>query len=168
MGFPDNVSTLLRAIDPTSATDINNIIQYQTYLQNGDFSGALQFLKTMANGVQMNINASRFNQILDEITDIEDFLLNNITPYIQQQINQYSDIAVYSQSVDYNAGNIVSYNGSLFFCKVANGVSSTIYVPETTTNWESYWQYFVRNDYQLSSTQPSGLNDGDIWLEEIT
>ena len=168
MSFPDNVSTFLRATDATTPEEINQIIEYQSLLQSGDFVGALNLLKSMQNGVAMNINASRYNQILDEISNIETFLLTDTANYIQQNVDRYKDINLYSQSVDYSLGNIVSYNGNLFTCKQANGVSSTIVIPETSTSWNNYWEYFALSNIALTTTEPAGLSDGDIWFEEIT
>ena len=152
----------LRATDPQNANDISNILQYQSLLQAGDFNAAVNFLKTMANGQQMNLSASRYNEIIEEIENIEDFLLNDLTTYVINQIMRYKDINVYDPTVSYVNGNIVSYQGNLYICNAP----SLNNLP-TDTN---YWEIFVQNQvqYPVSTTEPSGLNNGDMWFEEIT
>ena len=50
---------------------------------------------------------------------------------------QNGGLPTYSENFDYVAGRVVSYNGNLYKCIQANGVSSTVVAPDSNT---AYWQ----------------------------
>ena len=104
MAFPDNVQTFLRAVDPSTILDAQNIQTYQNFIQQGDFVGAQNFLAQMTNGNAMNLNAGRYNEVVQTIEDIQNFYfgLNGVEDYINDNINAYTDIASYSNSTNYN------------------------------------------------------------------
>ena len=110
MAFPDNVTNFTRAEDPTTVVDMNNIAEYQRRLADGDFSGAATWLQSMAKGIEMNLNASRFNEVLDVINQIEEFYLglNGVKQYINDNINAFSDVALYNNTTNYSIGNLAS------------------------------------------------------------
>lgn len=59
--------------------------------------------------------------------------------------NQNGGVSTYSENFDYVAGRVVSYNGNIYKCIQANGVSSTVVAPDSDT---AYWQRldnFVRS-----------------------
>lgn len=51
--------------------------------------------------------------------------------------NQNGGVSTYSESFDYVAGRVVLYNGNLYKCIQANGVSSTVVTPDSGNE---YWQ----------------------------
>lgn len=51
--------------------------------------------------------------------------------------NQNGGVSTYSESFDYIAGRVVSYNDNIYKCIQANGVSSTVVTPDSNTE---YWQ----------------------------
>lgn len=51
--------------------------------------------------------------------------------------NQNGGVSTYSESFDYVAGRVVSYNDKIYKCIQANGVSSTVVAPDSGTE---YWQ----------------------------
>ena len=71
MAFPDNVQTFTQAVDPSTVLDVQNIQTYQNYITNGDFAGAQNFLAQMTNGIAMNLNAGRYNEVIQTIVDIQ-------------------------------------------------------------------------------------------------
>ena len=48
---------------------------------------------------------------------------------------QQGGIFTYDNLTDYEPGNIVLYNGALYFCLVANGPGSVVVTPTNTTSW---------------------------------
>lgn len=55
---------------------------------------------------------------------------------------QNGGVSTYSESFDYVAGRVVSYNDSIYKCIQANGVSSTVVTPDSGTG---YWQRLDSN-----------------------
>lgn len=166
MAFPDDTTTFLRAVDPSTQSDLNNIATYQNYLANGDFATAKEFLNSLSNGIQMNLNASRFNQVLEEVEQIEKFYLglNGVREYIQSNINAFSDIGIWSADANYRVGNITSYNETLYVCKKDNkGIAPS------GASADEYWGVFIKNQkqYPIAKEQPTGLAAGDLWFQEI-
>lgn len=51
--------------------------------------------------------------------------------------NQNGGVPSYNADFDYVAGRVVSYNGNIYKCIQANGVSSTVVAPDSDTE---YWQ----------------------------
>lgn len=170
MAFPDNVTTFMQAKDPTTGTDIQNLKAYQNILSSGTddaFSRAQEYLANMANGIQMNINAGRYNEVIQVIEQIENFYLGlqGVKAYIQDKIDAYSNIGVYDATIPYKVGNVVSFNGSYYICIQANTGTS----PVAGQNTE-YWNIFVQNQqqYPVQETTPTNLNLGDIWFQVIS
>lgn len=173
MAFPDNVQTFLQAIDPSTTLDAQNIQTYQNYIANGDFAGAQNFLAQMTNGNAMNINAGRFNEVIQTIVDIQNFYfgLNGVENYINENISKFLAINLWSNSINYVSGNIVGSDSTFYVCTQANGPSSTIVQPNVTENWQNYWRLFLQpqlpKQYPIQSTQPTGQNIGDIWFQQL-
>lgn len=173
MAFPDNVQTFLRAVDPSTTLDAQNIQTYQNFIQQGDFVGAQNFLAQMTNGNAMNLNAGRYNEVVQTIEDIQNFYfgLNGVEDYINDNINAYTDIASYSNSTNYTVGNIVAYNESYYKCIQNNGPNSTIITPTVTSNWQNYWELFIKpqepKQYPIQANQPTGQAVGDLWFQVI-
>lgn len=169
--FPDNVTTFVRAEDPSTTTDIQNILTYQNYLAQGNFSAAQALLASMDKGIEMNINAGRFNEVIQVIEEIEKFYhgLNGVKQYINNNIKAFSNIALYNNQTDYVAGNIASDGNHWFICKQENGPSSIIVQPKVTDNWNNYWDCFIKNQkqYPIQKEQPTNQVAGDIWFELI-
>jgi hypothetical protein len=178
MAFPDEVVTFTKAIDPSSQTDMQNIAKYQNYLLNGNFSDAQALLATITNGIEMNLNAGRFNEVLNVIEEIEQFYygLNGVKQYINDNINAFSDIKEWNKEINYKVGNIASDGNQWFICKKEN---SNIQ-PKVSTNWKEYWDYFIKNQKQYPITKANSvglpIDDvgeiieqeiGDIWFELV-
>lgn len=168
MAFPDSVQIFTQAVDPSTTTDIENIQTYQQKLASGDFSGAQEFLAAWDKGIQMNLNAGRFNEIIQTIKDIETFYygLNGVKAYIQKNINKFSDINVWDSTMNYSIGSLASYDGSLYVSQIDNNINNIPLGGPNDTNW----QLFIKNQkqYPVSSTQPINLEIGDLWFEVIS
>ena len=73
--------------------------------------------------------------------------VNALFKYLGDQIfyTQNGGVPSYNAAYDYIAGRVVLYNGNLYKCIQANGVSSTVVTPDSNT---AYWQRldnFVRS-----------------------
>ena len=173
MAFPDNVQTFLRAVDPSTTLDAQNIQTYQNFIEQGDFAGAQNFLAQMTNGNAMNLNASRYNELVQTIEDIQNFYfgLNGVEDYINDNISAYSNIAVYNNNTNYSVGNIAQKNGAYYRCIQANGPATTVVEPTVTSDWESYWELFIQpqepKQYPIQAEQPTGQAVGDLWFQLI-
>lgn len=171
MSFPQDVTTFLQAQDPSTVEDVQGIVDYQTALANEDFAGASDILANMANGTVMHLNASRFNEVVNEITAIENFYLNGdgqggVAGYINSEITAYSIIGVYDATTTYPQGAIAQYDGQWFKSLQASNQGNT---PTSTIG--TYWDYFIQPQsaiqYQIASSQPAGLSNGDLWFREL-
>lgn len=170
MAFPNDIIdfSFKQAQDPQTTEDINNIIEYQNKLSAGDFSGAQAFLASLSNGIAMNLNAGRFNEVINLVNEIENFYKNNIAgvkAYINNNINAYSDISKWSNSTRYNVGNIAQYQDRWYRC-IQNHTNKE---PTVSTDWKSYWEIFIKNQkqYPISVSQPTNQQAGDIWFQII-
>ena len=117
MAFPDSIQTFVKAVDPSTNVDVSNIAQYQQLISQGKFAEAQSLLASMANGIAMNLNAGRYNQVLETIVAIEHFLLDengNYKTYIQNNIGAFSDINIYKSTTNYSVGNVTSSGGKFF------------------------------------------------------
>ena len=158
------IQSFLRATDPSSQTDIEKINTFLNYVNNSDFENASNYLKSNPELYAMNINASRYNQVIEAINIITNYLNNEATNDINTNISRYKDINIYDGGTTYTTGNIVSYYGNLYSCKVA---SSLNVLPTNRTNWEIFYQNAL-----LISTSTTGsdlnLKYGTIWFYEET
>lgn len=173
MAFPQDITEFLRATDPQTTTDVNNIIEFQRILLEQGPADAQNFLSDHPELVPMNINAGRFNEVLQTVEDIENFMVGDESTYknyIQNNINAYSDIALWTTNTQYfgtNAtGSVVSYNGRYFVCKQAH-TSSSDNEPIVGEQWQTYWNILVDHQYPISETQPVDQIEGDIWFQVI-
>lgn len=169
MAFPNDVKEFVQAIDPSTVTDAQNIAQYQSLISEGKFTQAQTLLASMQQGIEMNINAGRYNDVIDTIEAIEKFYigLNGIKQYIQNNVDAFADIKLYNNTTNYVVGNIAS-NGTQWFINIQDCVGIE---PEVTAGWENYWQYFLQQQhakqYPIQSEQPTGQSIGDLWFEEL-
>lgn len=171
MAFPENVDAFLQAQDPLNITDIENINTYQAYLNSGKFSEAYNFLfNQMANGIQMSLNAGRYNQVIDAIVAIENFYLglNGVKDYIQTNVNAFTNYKQWNNNYGYVVGNFVGNDGSWYSC-----IQDNINVePGITPNWENYWTLILKPQsaikYPIQEEQPTGQTAGDLWFQKIS
>lgn len=72
--------------------------------------------------------------------------------------NQNGGVSTYSENFDYVAGRVVLYNGNIYKCIQANGVSSTVVAPDSNTE---YWQRidnFVRSVNGVDADTQGNVN----------
>ena len=166
MAFPESVKTFVEAVDPSSAEDIQNIQQYQSLLESGNFNAASALLGSMTNGIKMNMNAGRFNDVLSEIIAIEEFYLglNGVKEYIQKNIDKYSYINKWDKTISYTAGNIVSYNAVWYLCLVDN----TNKQPDVNVKaWEVFLKPQDAKQYPVQAEEPVDQKVGDLWFKVV-
>ena len=170
MAFPNNIDVFLDAKDPTSTDDISNIKEYQRLL-SVDIASANEYLGNMPNGIEMNLNAGRYNQVIGAVSSIEKFYKNDVKPYIESTINAYSDIGLWSDNADYSIGNIVCNGSEWFKCVTKNGKSSIVIQPEVSPNWQLSWVYFLKHQeakkYPIQSAQPQNQKIGELWFKVL-
>ena len=172
MAFPDSVQTFVKAVDPSTNADIGNIAQYQQLISQGRFADAQSLLASMSNGIAMNLNAGRYNQVLETVVAIQHFLLDengNYKTYLKDNISAFSDINLYNNTTNYSVGNVTSSGGKFFYCKQKNGPASKVIQPLVSAGWQNYWEIFVYNQeqYPIQKEQPSNQITGDLWFELI-
>lgn len=169
MAFPDNVTAFLQAEDPQTPEDIENILEYQRRLENGDLSGAQNFLMSLSNGIQMSLNAGRYNQVIEAITEIENFYLglNGVKEYILNNASAFTNYKQWNSSTTYSIGNFVGNNGNWYSCTQQN----TNIEPGVTFNWQNYWTLILQPQpakrYPIQETQPTDQTAGDLWFQII-
>lgn len=167
MAFPDNVTIFRRAKDPSTATDINNINQYQSLLASGDFSGAQDFLAQMTDGIAMNLNAGRYNELIQTIEDIENFYigLNGVKQYLQDHIDAFTDTKAYDATTSYSTGNIAAYGGNWYISLQDANLNHT----PTGDSIGVYWDILISNQkqYPIQAEQPTGQEIGDLWFQVV-
>lgn len=164
MAFPENITSFIQAKDPTP-DDIENINNYQSELSNSNFTGAKNILANMVNGIEMNMNAGRYNELIDTLKAIEEFYieLGSVRQYIRDNIDAKLYIAKYNNDTHYKVGNLVSNGSKWFICKEAcDGIE-----PEVTAGWETNWEYFLNTQYPIQQSQPTNQNVGDLWFEVL-
>lgn len=83
-----------------------------------------------------------------EMNTLFSMLFENV--YFQQQGGIYE----YSPSIDYTVGTRVLYNGEIYKCIQANGISSTVVAPTNTTYWD---RFLVLSDLSMIDVLPSGI-----------
>lgn len=87
--------------------------------------------------------------------------VNALFKYLGDQIfyTQNGGIPSYNADYDYVAGRVVSYNGNLYKCIQANGVSSTVVAPGSDT---AYWQRL--DNYVRSVNGVNADENGNVQL----
>lgn len=172
MAFPDNVDAFLQAQDPQNSQDIQNINTYQSLLNGSSenpISDAHDYLMRLSNGIQMSLNAGRYNQVIDAIVAIENFYLglNGVKEYIQNNASAFTNYKQWSGIYNYSIGNFVGHNGSWYSCIQEN----TNIEPGINPNWQNYWILILQPQsaiqYPIQIFQPEGQNIGDLWFQII-
>lgn len=169
MAFPDETTTFLQAQDPTTAQDISNIKSYQDLLNAGKFSDAHDFLMGLSNGIQMSLNAGRYNQVIDTILEIENFYkgLGGVKEYILNNASAFTNYKQWNSTYSYSVGNFVGNDGSWYSCIQAN----TNIEPGISTNWQNYWELVLQPQkaiqYPIQATQPTDQKAGDLWFQVL-
>lgn len=91
--------------------------------------------------------------------------VNALFKYLGDQIfyTQNGGIPSYNAAYDYVAGRVVSYNGNLYKCIQANGVSSTVVTPGSNT---AYWQRL--DNYVRSVNGVNADASGNVTIDPDT
>lgn len=168
MAFPENITSFVQAKDPTTS-DIASINNYQSELSNLNFIGAKNILINMTNGIEMNMNAGRYNELIDTLKEIEEFYaeMGSVKQYIRDNIDAKLYVALYNANTHYKVGNLASNGSKWFKCKEnCQGIE-----PEVSANWTAYWENFLEPQdnvqYPIQSMQPTNQNVGDLWFEVL-
>lgn len=88
--------------------------------------------------------------------------VNALFKYLGDQIfyTQNGGVSSYNAAYDYVAGRVVLYNGNLYKCIQANGVSGTVVTPDSNT---AYWQRldnFVRSVNGVTADAKGNVQTG--------
>lgn len=163
--FLQNVTPFISAQDPSTTQDAQNINTYQNLLATNP-TAAATFIATMPNAVEMQMNAGRYNEVLNLLGQLQMMFINGIQPLIANNITRLLDVASWQNNIIYQVGNICQYNNNWYICiQTTTGFQQ----PEVTDNWEDYWDYFIlpmpATQYPIQSTQPTGQSVGDLWFQ---
>jgi hypothetical protein len=169
MSFPSGADTLTTATNITSS-DMDLIISYRDALANNNLTLANQILLSITNVNEKIINASRINEIINVIKNIDDFYNNEIDDYLNQNINRYTPLMNYNSATTYDIGNIV-------ISPTAFGILNLYIslVDDNTNNSPSssptYWELLLDEQHPvqvpIQETQPTGLSVNDVWIKII-
>lgn len=144
--FPEAIDSIPNFLDVTSA-DATLIAQYQTAIQNGNFTQASSILAQITNAEQKTITAKRLNSLVEPVLAMEQFYSTDIKPYIEDKqtewenrVNQFSYIGTYNSTTNYVKNNIVLFNDNglkkLYLC-IAD-IPTTNINPYNTTYWREF------------------------------
>nr|DAT76339.1 MAG TPA: hypothetical protein [Caudoviricetes sp.] len=173
MAFPDTIDAFLQAQDPQNSQDIQNINTYQSLLNGSSenpIGDAHNYLMGLSNGIQMSLNAGRYNQVIDAIEAIESFYLglNGVKEYIQNNASAFTNYKQWGNSITYSIGNFVGHKGSWYSCIQQN----TNIEPGVTSNWQNYWTLILQPQtaikYPIQAEQPTGQVAGDLWFQIVS
>lgn len=168
--FPAGITQFVDAVNPSTQTDAVNIKLYQTAISEGRYQDAQNILANIPNGNKMNMTASRFNALLDEIASIESFYLglNGVKQYILDNIDAYVDVKAWSSSISYATSNVTIANGQYYLCIRDNRNIQ----PGVTSNWQTYWSILIKKQkqYPVQAEQPASTEQvaGDLWFQVIS
>jgi len=132
-------------------------VQYYTYKNAGNDTAANQILENNPILKTMIINAASLNKFIDATLALENWYNDDIKPFFE---NRFSNKGEYNGGTTYLQGNVISYNGEGFICRVASstGVSPTAHI--TTTNWAIIARQGVQGIQGVSGT---GLAPRGAW-----
>lgn len=154
--FPDDVDQFNRFTDLTLET-MEYAKQYNTYMTNGNFTGAAQILIDHPELETSLINAANLNRIIDAIKCIETFYADDVQTYILELV-QYK--GTYSNSTKYTKYNVVNYNSMVYMCTSLDTPLGTL--PTDTTYW---YQLSIKGD---RGTSGLGLSFEGVWQATVT
>jgi hypothetical protein len=171
MAFPDSVKTFVQAVDP-AITDGENIKNYQDAIAINDYTGASEILANITNGIQMNMNAGRFNDALSEIIAIEEFYLGltGVKAFLLQNASTWT--SSWDSATAYITDVAVNYNNNFYVCLENN----TNKEPTVAIDWQTYWRVLVtpnpprkyKVQESLTPEEIAEMEIGEIWAQEIT
>lgn len=165
--FLQNVTPMISASDPTTTQDAQNINTYQNLLATNP-TAAATFIATMPNAVEMQMNAGRYNEVLNFLGQLQMMFVNGVQPLIANNITRLLDVAAWQSNIIYQVGNLAQHNGKWFICI---NPTTSFQEPEVTSGWESYWDYFIlpmpAKQYPIQTTAPTGLSVGDLWFQVL-
>jgi len=108
------------------------IDQYYTYKNAGNDTAAAQLLIDNPVLDTMIINAKKINKFIDACIALERWYNDDIKPFFE---NRFANKGEYNASTTYLQGNVISYNGEGFICKVASSVGVAPTAHTNNTNW---------------------------------
>lgn len=132
--YPDAIDIMTRMSDASYAYKAL-ISQYYTYKNAGTAEGdtaAAQLLIDNPVLDTMIINAKKINKFIDACIALERWYNDDIKPFFEYTFAYKGE---YVPATTYKQGNVISYNGEGFICRVASSVGVSPTAHTTTTNW---------------------------------
>lgn len=139
-GFPDRIDSFERVMDVT-VSYAPVAAQYRKLCQAGQIEDAAALLKQYPELNKMSINAAKLNMILDAVSAIETFFMNDVEQWVIELVKYKG---VWSASTAYSKYNVVTYkqtDGS-----VGAYVATQATVPRGCTPTDT--RYWVQISYQ--------------------
>lgn len=116
--FPDTEQSFVEMIDMTSSDGVL-MTQYQTAMQNGDFTTARTVLAQIPNANNKILDGVKMNTLFDTTIALERFYKTNVEPYIEEKQQEwealvnlftanFAYVGTYQQGNQYKQNNMVS------------------------------------------------------------
>lgn len=108
--FPDSQQAFVEMIDMTSS-DGALMTQYQTAMQNGDFTTARTVLSQIPNSNNKILDALKMNTLFDTTVALERFYQTNVEPYIEEKQQEWEQlVALFTANFAYKGSYISGQN----------------------------------------------------------
>lgn len=165
--FPDSMDNIVEFLDVTQS-DATLLTQYQTAIQNGDFTLAATYLQQISNYAQKIVNATRLNQIGDAVEAIETYYKSNIQSYITTKQAEWLSVATnfvykgtYSDITQYTKDNMVFYtNNGIDYIYICIATPSTVGIlPTNSTYWQQLTIQGLKGTANTTTTSYAGVWD---------
>ncbi len=140
--FPDAIDTMTRMSDLSSEYRVL-ASQYYTYKDVGNDAAAAQLLLDNPILNTMIINAQKINKFIDATLALENWYNDDIKPFFE---NRFGNKGEYDSGTTYLQGNVISYNGEGFICRVASSVGVSPTAHTNTTNWAIIAQQGIQGE----------------------
>ncbi len=160
--FPDEIDSKFIMQD-ISYENIQRIKEYESMINNGDISGAENFLANNTDLIPVCFNADKWNRHENMIIAIENFFKDNIQDYIlnvAQNKGEYNSAKSYNK---YNIVNVISEGVQQFFMAATRVPVGHSPVDEDSA---SYW---IALTVKGEKGEPgTGLTYAQLWDENTT
>lgn len=135
------------------------------------------FLNTHPEFQYKILNASNWNRLINHVNDATDTQTATYNSLVGKWNKDYGDLQIASEpfkyvgewaiGTQYKKNNLVKVdNCRSYFC-IADNTASTENQPPNTTYWMRAKAIPGILGIPISTTEPSGLVNGDIWFQEI-
>lgn len=148
--------------------------QYYNYIQDQDVIGALTFLNANPSLKYKVFNAFNWNRLINAVNDGT----SNTQPTTESMVGQWNYdygrlqtasanfkyVGQWTNGTQYHVNNLVKFNDTTAYFCIQDHTANTTNQPPNSTYWILALQSLPSLGIQVSSTQPTNINIGDIWF----